>query len=333
MAESGTSDISVVQTEPRGIVRFGVFELDLETQQLRKSGIRVRLQAKSCQVLEALLEKPGKIVSRDDLQRRLWPDEKFGAFDTGLNTAINRLRSALGDSADKPRYIETVARTGYRFIAPVLEHSSEAKADATPTAAPTNLYAGAGSRNIYLLVAAAISLIACIALSAILFWRKPVEAHFSQITFQRGNVWGARFTPDGQNVLYSAELEGRPRALFLTLPASPESRNLGFVGVSLASVSSRGELALLTSGGTMNITGGALSRVPMNGGAPLEIGRNIMAADWSRRGTGCCSSSGGSKLAGVSNRKGAVPNGRLDQLATYVARRRKDRVHSTPGAS
>src|SRR5438270_3445607 len=66
MAESGTSDISVIQTEPRGIIRFGVFELDLETQQLRKSGIRVRLQAKSCQVLEALLEKPGKIVSRDD---------------------------------------------------------------------------------------------------------------------------------------------------------------------------------------------------------------------------------------------------------------------------
>src|SRR5260370_3215809 len=179
MAESGTSDISVIQTEPRGIVRFGVFELDLETQQLRKSGIRVRLQAKSCQVLEALLEKPGKIVSRDDLQRRLWPDEKFGAFDTGLNTAINRLRSALGDSADKPRYIETVARTGYRFVAPVLEHSSEAKADAAPTTAHADP-AGAGSRNIYLL--AAISLIVSITLFPCLSWRHPVDAHFCQIT-------------------------------------------------------------------------------------------------------------------------------------------------------
>src|SRR5258708_15723890 len=102
MAESGTSDISVIQTEPRGIVRFGVFELDLETQQLRKSGIRVRLQAKSCQVLQALLEKPGKIVSRDDLQRRLWPDDKFEGFDTALNTAINCPRPPPGLSPPNP---------------------------------------------------------------------------------------------------------------------------------------------------------------------------------------------------------------------------------------
>src|SRR5260370_183 len=164
MAESGSSDISVIQTEPRRIVRFGVFELDLETQQLRKSGIRVRLQTKSFQVLEALLEKPGKIVSRDDLQRRLWPGEKFGAFDTGLNTAINRLRSALGDSADKPRYIETVARTGYRFVAPVLEHSSEARADAAPTAAP----AARARRQLRYYLLAVISLIISIALFAML---------------------------------------------------------------------------------------------------------------------------------------------------------------------
>src|SRR5260370_35320760 len=110
MAESGSSDISVIQTEPRRIVRFGVFELDLETQQLRKSGIRVRLQAKSFQVLEALLEKPGKIVSRDDLQRRLWPGEKFGAFDPRLNTAIKRLHATLGDSADNPHFIKPSGR-------------------------------------------------------------------------------------------------------------------------------------------------------------------------------------------------------------------------------
>ena len=265
-------------------MRFGVFELDLATGQLRKSGIRIRLQTKSFQILEALLEKPGQIVSREDLRNRLWQEETYGAFDTGLNTAINRLRSALGDSAEKPVYIETVARTGYRFIAPVLSGIGEAPLAGVPAASPQATRMN--SVRLLRIAGAAFCLaLLCAAAIAALFWPKPLEATFRQITFQRGNVYGARFTPDGQNVLYAAEWEGRPKTLFLTLPASPESRNLGFSGTSLASVSSRGELALLTSGGTMNIAGGKLSRVPMNGGSPVDVARNIMSADWSPDGT------------------------------------------------
>ena len=104
--------------ESRGF-RFGPFELDRETGELRKHGIRVRLQGKPLQVLLALLERPGQVVTRDELKRRLWTEDTFVDFESGLNTAANRLRITLGDSADQPRYVETLARAGYRFIAPV----------------------------------------------------------------------------------------------------------------------------------------------------------------------------------------------------------------------
>jgi DNA-binding winged helix-turn-helix (wHTH) protein len=107
-------------SRPAGdVFRFGVFELDTHAVELRKRGIKVRLQGKPLQLLEALLERPGEVVTRDELQRRLWPSDVFVDFESGLNTAANRLRIALGDSAESPRYIETLARVGYRFIAPV----------------------------------------------------------------------------------------------------------------------------------------------------------------------------------------------------------------------
>src|SRR2546426_5789518 len=103
----------------RRILRFGVFQLDVRTGELRKHGVKVKLQGKPLQVLQALVERPGEILTREELQRRLWPSDVFVDFENGLNTAANRLRIALGDSADKPRYIETLTRTGYRFIAPI----------------------------------------------------------------------------------------------------------------------------------------------------------------------------------------------------------------------
>src|SRR5439155_2057201 len=101
------------------ILRFGVFELDVHTGELRKHGIKLRLQGKPLQVLQALVERPGEVVTREELQHRLWSSNVFVDFDNGLNTAANRLRIALGDSAENPRYIETLARVGYRFIAPI----------------------------------------------------------------------------------------------------------------------------------------------------------------------------------------------------------------------
>lgn len=101
------------------IVHFGSFEVNLESRELRKQGVRIRLTDQTFQVLATLLERPGELISRDELQNRLWRGETFVDFDAGLNKIVNRLREALSDSATNPRFIETVARRGYRFLAPV----------------------------------------------------------------------------------------------------------------------------------------------------------------------------------------------------------------------
>ena len=101
------------------IVRFGVFELDVVGGELRKSGVRIRLQEQPFQVLAFLLEHPGDVVTREELRQKLWQADTFVDFDHSLNTAINKLREALGDSASSPRYVETLARRGYRFLAPL----------------------------------------------------------------------------------------------------------------------------------------------------------------------------------------------------------------------
>ena len=102
-----------------GRLRFGIFEADLRTGELRKRGARIRLQEQPFQVLAVLLARPGELVTRDELQGRLWTADTFVDFDHGLNKAINKIREALGDSAESPRFVETVARRGYRFIADV----------------------------------------------------------------------------------------------------------------------------------------------------------------------------------------------------------------------
>lgn len=99
--------------------RFGLFEADTESGELRKSGIRIRLQAQPFRVLVCLLERPGELVTREEIQQRLWGNDTIVDFDHSLGTAINKLREALGDSAENPRFIETLARRGYRFLAPV----------------------------------------------------------------------------------------------------------------------------------------------------------------------------------------------------------------------
>src|SRR3954463_14410140 len=100
--------------------QFGMFEVNLDSGELRRQGVRVRLQDQPFQLLVALLEDAGEVVTRDTLRDRLWPADTSLDFDHGLNTAINKLRRALGDSPDKPRFIETLSKHGYRFIAPVV---------------------------------------------------------------------------------------------------------------------------------------------------------------------------------------------------------------------
>jgi cholera toxin transcriptional activator len=105
-------------------IRFGAFEIDLAAGELRKSGMKLRLQGQPFQVLILLLERAGEVVTREELRQSLWPSDTFVDFDHSLNTAINKLRDTLGDSASSPRYIETLSRRGYRFIAPVQRHDA-----------------------------------------------------------------------------------------------------------------------------------------------------------------------------------------------------------------
>lgn len=126
--------------DPPGRVRFGIFEADLRTGELRKRGVRVRLQEQPFQVLAALLARPGDLVTREELQSRVWTTDTFVDFDHGLNKAVNKIREALADSAESPRFVETVARRGYRFIADVTVVDLQpfpAEVDAPPTGDPS----------------------------------------------------------------------------------------------------------------------------------------------------------------------------------------------------
>ncbi len=101
------------------MLRFGLFEADLVNCELRKQALKISLQEQPFRVLAVLLEKPGQVTTREEFRERLWGTDTFVDFDQGLNKAINRVRDALGDSAENPRFIETVPKRGYRFVAPV----------------------------------------------------------------------------------------------------------------------------------------------------------------------------------------------------------------------
>jgi TolB-like protein/DNA-binding winged helix-turn-helix (wHTH) protein/Flp pilus assembly protein TadD len=119
----------------RRAVRFGVFEVDLRARELRKNGVLLRLQGQPFQILTLLLERPGEMVTREKLRQKLWPADTFVDFDNSVNAAVNRLRETLGDSADNPRFVQTLPRRGYRFIAPVESVDSEGEkpvAEAAP---------------------------------------------------------------------------------------------------------------------------------------------------------------------------------------------------------
>jgi cholera toxin transcriptional activator len=122
------------------LLRFGVFEVDLAAGELRKNGARLRLQEQPFQVLAALLQSAGRVVTREELRLKIWPADTFVDFDHSLNTAVNKIREALGDSASSPRFVETLARRGYRFIAPVngVDPAAAIAPNATTSAAPAS---------------------------------------------------------------------------------------------------------------------------------------------------------------------------------------------------
>lgn len=163
-----------VQGPEVSLFRFGAFEVDVGRGDIRKHGLRIKLHEKSFLLLAVLLERPGEVVSREEIRHRLWPDDVFVDFDRNLYTTLNRLRLALGDSSDNPKFIQTVHRKGYRFIAPV--QSIEPPPSQPPQSehrAPSPSAAKPVPRGVPIPIAAALILIAVIAVSLLYLSGRP----------------------------------------------------------------------------------------------------------------------------------------------------------------
>ena len=206
----------------RGIIRFGIFEVDLPAGRIRRNGLRIRLQDQPFQVLAMLLERPGEVVTREDLRARLWASDTFVDFDHGLNAAVKRLRDALGDSADNPRFVETLARRGYRFLAPVELPGEE------PPAPETSAISNSPGSAWRLFAIGALVVILSIGLGLHLGMRasralQPVLPREIRLTANSADVpvYFAALSPDGR---YLAYLD--PRGTFLRELATDESHAL-----------------------------------------------------------------------------------------------------------
>ncbi len=192
----------------QNVVRFGQFELDLRTRQLAKNGAKIRLSQQPVQVLALLLEAPGEVVTREEFRRRLWSSDVFVDFDHGLNKSIQKLRDALGDSADSPRYIETIPRIGYRFIA--LAHSAElpsATRVSEPETAPALPPDGGIAKNRrarWLLLAVAAAACVVLAVGSIAFYRTRhrLPERYLQLTDFTDSAVAPVLSPDGHMVAF-----------------------------------------------------------------------------------------------------------------------------------
>jgi Tol biopolymer transport system component/DNA-binding winged helix-turn-helix (wHTH) protein len=215
------------------VVRFGRFEVDLRQGELRKNGIKLKLTGQPFQILVILLEHPGDLVTREQLQRRLWPSDTFVDFDRGLNAAINRVREALGDSAENPRFVETLPRRGYRFIAPLVDsrpvgatlpasesNVSPAQTVTSPGALPVSEASERRpvSRRLKLLLGGVSILVVLAVVVAVL--SKPSRRRnewdlqamkVSRVT-QSGNAVDVAISPDGHYVVYALR-EGEKQGL------------------------------------------------------------------------------------------------------------------------
>ncbi|HZP06262.1 MAG TPA: winged helix-turn-helix domain-containing protein [Terracidiphilus sp.] len=270
-------------------VRFGEFEVDLQSGEVRKAGSRIKLQDQPFRVLQVLLENPGIVVSREELQSRIWPDVSYGDFDHAVNVAVGKLRTALGDSAESSSFIETVPRRGYRFVAPV--EGLPAPSHVPPPSREIASNEGEprakklGPRQLLLVF---VAIAACGALLAAGIWlgrhsarSQPVE--IQRLTMNRGTIYSARFTPDGKTVIYSASWERAPVELFSTDLKFGGSRALGLTDTDLLAVSSTGEMAVLQQPQPVFMIGmtGTLGQAPPAGGAPRQVAEGIDWADWS----------------------------------------------------
>ena len=185
----------------RRLIRFGAFEADLAAGELRKSGVRLKLQEQPFQVLAALLERPGEIVTREELKERLWSGDTFVDFDRGLNTAVNKIREALGDSANHPRFVETVPKRGYRLVAPLVrpDHEENPGPSSNSNSAPKN-------RRLVFVA----GLLALAATAVLLGWSRwnqlAIESSTPEpmpLTAYPGEERSPSFSPDGRQIAFA----------------------------------------------------------------------------------------------------------------------------------
>jgi Tol biopolymer transport system component/DNA-binding winged helix-turn-helix (wHTH) protein len=207
------------QLGTKPVIRFGAFEADLHTQELRKHGIPLRLRGQSFQVLQMLLERGGDLVTREELRAALWPSDTFGDFDHGLHAAVSRLREVLGDSAESPHIIETLPRRGYRFIATVKEN--QAPQDSDKAQSPAEVVDNGSVPPMRIRPPAwryAITSVAAVLLLGSAFFliygkmhsvATPRQRALTRITFDQGLQFGATWSPDGRFVAYSSDRGGK----------------------------------------------------------------------------------------------------------------------------
>ena len=187
------------------VIRFGLFEADLAARELRKRGRKIPLQDQPFRVLSLLVQRPGELIPREEFQKALWPGDTFVEFDEGLNKAVQKLRQALDDSSDNPRFIETLPRKGYRFIAPVTGNGTEAATEKAQPPAQPDLQRSSRERLAWLLLG--LVSIALVAFAGIYFsfLRPPAHAALKTVplTTYPGRQITPALSPDGKQVAFA----------------------------------------------------------------------------------------------------------------------------------
>jgi DNA-binding winged helix-turn-helix (wHTH) protein len=258
-------------------LRFGPFEADLRSGELWRGGTALHLPPQPFRILALLLTHPGEVVTREEIRQHLWGDGTVVDFDQRLNAGVNQIRSALGDDAETPRYVETLPRRGYRWVGPApLPAPAEVvrlplpSDEARPAAGPPER---ARPRRARIVVPAAILLAGLAAAAWIARARPGREPRFTRLTFQRGTVGGARFAPSGE-VIYGAAWEGGPCGVYSAAPGVPDPRPIHPGGCDVVGVSRQGEVAFLTAFVRPNLV-----RVSLAGGPEKEIHEAVASAD------------------------------------------------------
>src|SRR5947209_14711268 len=251
------------------LIRFGAYELDVKSRVLRKNGTRLRCQEQPLQVLVLLAQHAVELVTREELRRGVWPQDTFVDFDHALNTAIKKIRAVLNDDADLPRYIETVPRRGYRFIAALEQDVQPETTKPEP--------GGAISRRVVAIASVVVSLLVILgALWRLAPWRGDAATapEFQRLTFDPAKLGAARFTPDGASVVYCAGGLSQSMTVYTQRLDASGPRKLGLYVAMLLAVSPQGQLAVLGEGagpGVNGITRGTLAAGALEGGAPREL--------------------------------------------------------------